>query len=100
MAAPALKIAVGDAANSEVMRAWSGVPPMRFQSRKRALLIHTHQPAIAGDIGGEDGGKAALGAFFDHGRDRVQRTQREIVLSLRQGVYGPDFRKGSFASVW
>ena len=88
MAAPALKTAVGDTANTEVMRAWSGVRPMRFQLRKRALLIHTHQPAIAGDIGGEDGGKAALGAFFDHGRDRVQRTQREIVLPPQQGSMG------------
>jgi hypothetical protein len=57
---------------------------MRFQLRKRAFLIHTHQPAIVG----EDGGKAALGAFFNHGRDRVQRTQREIVLSPQQRSMG------------
>src|SRR5262249_33823082 len=40
--------------------------PMRIQTAKSILLICAHQPAVPGDIGGHDSGKAALGAFFGH----------------------------------
>jgi hypothetical protein len=32
---------------------------MRLEAAQRAFLIRPHQPRIARDIGGEDGGKAA-----------------------------------------
>jgi hypothetical protein len=37
---------------------------MRFEITQRAFLVGTHQPRIARDIGGEDGGKAAGGWHF------------------------------------
>ena len=43
-----------------------------------ADLVQLHQPAVADDIGGEDGGKAALEAIFDH---------RQIIGMPTAGVY-------------
>ena len=36
---------------------------------ERIRLILLHQPGVAHDIRGKDGGKVALGAFFSHWRD-------------------------------
>ena len=33
--------------------------PKRLQRGERALLVRAHQPRVAGDIGGENGGEAA-----------------------------------------
>jgi hypothetical protein len=42
------------------------IAPQRLQSRERALLIRADQPAIVDHVCGQDGGKAALDAFFGH----------------------------------
>ena len=42
---------------------------VRLEVVKRAFLIRAHQPRVTGDIGGEDGGKAAdRGHFAPSGR--------------------------------
>jgi hypothetical protein len=38
------------------------------ERRQRALLVGTHQPGVAGDVGREDRGQLALDALFRHGR--------------------------------
>ena len=38
----------------------------RLERAQGPHLVQLHQPAVADDIGGEDGGKAALEAIFDH----------------------------------
>lgn len=40
------------------------LPEMRLEARVRSLFIGTHQPRVAGDIGGEDRRKSALYAIF------------------------------------
>src|SRR5712671_7547896 len=40
---------------------------MRLQSRKGAFLIRTHEPAVTGDIRGENGGQLAFDAFRGQG---------------------------------
>ena len=39
---------------------------MRPEPRECIRLILLHEPAVADHIGGKDGGKVALGAFFGH----------------------------------
>jgi hypothetical protein len=36
------------------------------QRSERSRFIGSHQPRVAGNVGGEDGYKAALGSVFDH----------------------------------
>ena len=38
-----------------------------LQRGQRAGLVNLHQPAVADHIGGQNGGKATLDAFFGHG---------------------------------
>ena len=38
----------------------------RLEGRQRARLIVLHETAVADHVGGEDGGEAALDAFFGH----------------------------------
>jgi len=38
----------------------------RLHARDRALLVHAHQPAVAGDVGGQDCGKLAFNTL-NHG---------------------------------
>jgi hypothetical protein len=45
---------------------------MCFQAVESALLIRTHQPRIAGHIGGQDCGKTALDRL-PHGLPQPQR---------------------------
>jgi hypothetical protein len=40
--------------------------PSGHERDQRAGFVLLHQPAIADYISGEDGGEAALGAFFGH----------------------------------
>ena len=37
-----------------------------FETRERPFLVRFHEPAVPDHIGGEDGGKPALGTFFGH----------------------------------
>jgi hypothetical protein len=37
-----------------------------LEPRQRAGLVSVHQAALPDHIGGENGGKPALGAFFNH----------------------------------
>ena len=39
---------------------------MRLQRAERAFLVGAHEPAVAHDIGGENGRQPAFPAFFDH----------------------------------
>jgi hypothetical protein len=39
---------------------------MRFQLSKGSLFINTHQPAVASNVGRQNGGKPPLDASFDH----------------------------------
>jgi hypothetical protein len=54
---------------------------VQIQGLERTFLIRTHETAIAGYIGGQNGGKAALDAFFGHVVPCLLRTQCE-------GFYG------------
>ena len=56
---------------------------MRLQPGERLLLVGFHQPAVAGDIGGEDGGNAARranvalgGTTAQHALDPCQQLAR------------------------
>ena len=61
---------------------------MRLQLGKRSLLIDAHRSAEAGDIGGKDGGEAALDAFFGHAvRLPLENAVPLIVLGRREGVH-------------
>jgi hypothetical protein len=46
----------------------------------RALLIFTHQPRAAGNVGGEDGGVAPFDAVFDHAAASSQTRGRVGIL--------------------
>jgi hypothetical protein len=37
--------------------------PMRLQPRQSPFLIRTHEPAVTGDVRGENGGQLAFDAF-------------------------------------
>jgi hypothetical protein len=39
----------------------------RLHARERALLVGAHQPAVAGNVGGQDYGKLAFDALLSHG---------------------------------
>ena len=39
---------------------------VRLQTRERAFLVIADQPAVAGDIGREDGGQPPLNAILGH----------------------------------
>ena len=39
---------------------------MRFQLSKGPLFVNTHQPAVASNIGRQNGGKPPLDASLDH----------------------------------
>jgi hypothetical protein len=51
-----------------------------------ARLITLHEAAVADHIGGQDGGKAALGAFFGHVR-MLKRTASSHNLPIEQKGY-------------
>ena len=40
---------------------------VEVQRLERAFLVRTHEPAVAGHIGGQDGGKPTLDLIDDHG---------------------------------
>lgn len=40
--------------------------PVCVEALKRALFVCTHEPAVAGDIAGEDGGQSPFNALFGH----------------------------------
>jgi hypothetical protein len=42
------------------------LPSPGLEGRQRPGLIFRYHPALADHIGGKDGGKATLGAFFGH----------------------------------
>ena len=49
---------------------------------ERTGLIHLHEAAVADHIGGQNGGKTALGAFFGHpGRLLSKGAVRQIVCA-------------------
>ena len=39
---------------------------MRFQLAERAFFVGAHQPAVAGNVGRENGGQPPFDASFDH----------------------------------
>jgi hypothetical protein len=54
-----------------------------LERSQSAGLIGSHHAAVAYDIGGQDGGKATLGAFFGH----MELLPLEI--AVQQTVYWP-----------
>src|SRR5579863_6900777 len=48
---------------------------VRLQARERALLVGTHETAVAGHVCGEDGGKLAFGALRRHGETSLSYGQ-------------------------
>ncbi len=60
---------------------------IRAQAFESPRLILFHEPAIADHIGGQDGSKAALGAFLHHVVLPSENAVREIVLAPRRKVY-------------
>src|SRR5262249_8071471 len=72
---------------------------VQVQRLERALLVHAHEPAIAGHIGGQNGGKTALGAFFSHATRCPGKAMHRILLAACCGVYRADFRSGSKAPI-
>ena len=40
---------------------------MGLQSAQRAFLVMTHQPAVAGHVGREDGRQSSFGTLYFHG---------------------------------
>jgi hypothetical protein len=50
--------------------------PQHFQAVERPFLIQPHQPRIARDIGGKDGGKTAGSGHFVAPSDCLDRALR------------------------
>ena len=64
--------------------------PQRLQRGESAFLVRAHQPRIAGDIGGENGGQLAFDAFRSqsgtpqpHGPNRLSALRRSLLLGAR-----------------
>jgi len=65
-----------------------------LQRDHRASLVLLHKPAVADDIGGEDGDQAALDAFFGHlARLFLENTVQEILRPACRGVYQPGLQQ-------
>src|ERR1700694_1643455 len=60
---------------------------IRAQAFESPRLILFHEPAIADQVSGQDGSKAALGAFLHHVVLPSENAVREIVLAPRRKVY-------------
>ena len=72
------------------------VAPKNLQPGERALFIRAHKPAVAGDVGSKNGGKAALGAFFGHSRAIAPREcSAANCTRVTLAVYGAGVRSGS-----
>jgi hypothetical protein len=69
-------------------------------ARVPASSVSFHQPTISDYIGGQDGSKAALGAFFGHlKRFLVRSRDGQIVWAPHRGVYRIGVRCGSEADI-
>src|SRR5262245_18917065 len=53
---------------------------MRPQTLECVSLVPLHEPAIAGHVGGKDGGEMALSAFFNHGGPPAEEAPAEICM--------------------
>ena len=58
-----------------------------FQYRQRPRLVLLYQPAVTDDIGGEDGGKAALDRFYGHRCHDLLEAILQIVVDSPPWVY-------------
>jgi hypothetical protein len=64
------------------------VAPKNPQPGERPFFIRAHKPAVAGDVGSENGGKAALGASFGHSEPSLsERAAQQIVVASLSRVY-------------
>ena len=59
---------------------------MRSEPSQRASLVLAHQPRVAGDIGGEDGGEPALDALSAHSDFSQGATTARIRTTMRLTV--------------
>ena len=67
----------------------------RLKGGQRTGLIRLHQAAVADHIGGQNGSKTALGAFFGHLVPFVLHAAvQQIVGAPRREVYRPGVRDG------
>jgi hypothetical protein len=61
--------------------------PVPVQCAERAFLIRTHEPAVAGHIGGQNRCKAALNLTGAHGVRRSSRYDGIVAKRLVQARY-------------
>ena len=61
-----------------------------FKGSECTGLVQLHEAAVADHIGGQNGGKTALGAFFGHlAPFGLHAAVQQIVGARCQGVYRP-----------
>ena len=69
------------------------VPSTGLEGGQRTGLVRLHEAAVADHIGGQNGGKTALGAFFGHLVPLVLHAAvQQIVGAPRREVYRPGLR--------
>src|SRR4030095_6118588 len=67
------------------------------QPGQRSLLIHADQPTVASHVGGKDGGKPALGAFFGHASEIAFQgmcSTRDSIGAPSRSLSGPTSATG------
>ena len=63
---------------------------MRPEPRERIRLVLLHEPGVADHVGGEDGGKVTLGAFFGHGVIAFRERSAQLFYgNLSRSLPGP-----------
>jgi hypothetical protein len=76
-------------------RGLENFPSTGLDGGERTGLVQMHEAAVANRIGGKNGGKPALGAFFGHlARLFLRNAVQQILRLACRGVYQPGLPHG------